>query len=157
MERPNTVSGLKAKRKELTKLLKAIDAEYKSVACDIDHIDACIRLFDPKAQMRRIRHNRHATKHRAKRGEHQKFVLDRLREAIEPLTSRDISSAWIVAHGLQPDDSTRVILSKRTTTTISSLKKRGIVEFAGRRGEYKLWRLVEQPLLVEAAKPPLLT
>ena len=46
-ERPNTVSGLVAKRKQLTKLLKDLRAEQRKVISDLDHIDAAIRLFDP--------------------------------------------------------------------------------------------------------------
>ncbi|MDW3222035.1 MAG: hypothetical protein R8G34_03995 [Paracoccaceae bacterium] len=48
-ERPNTVSGLNAKRKELTKLLGKITTEAELVRTSIKHIDACVALFDPNA------------------------------------------------------------------------------------------------------------
>jgi len=157
MDRPNTISGLQAKRKELAKLLKLLDQEYKKVVCDIDHIDACIRLFDPEADLQRVRLNRYATKHRAKKGQHQRFVLDCLREATEPLTSKEISLAWIKDRGLKPDESTRVILTKRSGATINALKHKGVVESPGYRDGYKTWKLADiNPRLAEAAKPPLL-
>jgi len=155
MERPNTIAGLQAKRKEMAKLLKLLDQEYKKVVCDLDHIDACIRLFDPEADIQRVRLNRYATKHRAKKGEHQRFVLDCLREATGPLTSKEISLAWIEDRGLKPDESTRVILTKRTGATINALKHKGVVESTSYRDGYKTWRLASvNPLLEGAAEPP---
>jgi hypothetical protein len=49
-ERPNTVSGLNAKRKELVKLLGNITADAEKVRKGIKHIDACVALFDPSAK-----------------------------------------------------------------------------------------------------------
>lgn len=65
--RPNTVAGLMEKRRELAALLKRVREEEKKIVCDLDHIDAAIRLFDPTADTNRI--IRHPTKHRAKKGE----------------------------------------------------------------------------------------
>jgi hypothetical protein len=48
-ERPNTVSGLVAKHKELRKLREQYRKEVKKLTISISHIEACIRLFDPKA------------------------------------------------------------------------------------------------------------
>ena len=151
---PNTISGLQAKRKELAKLIRHLDAEYKKVVCDIDHLDACIRLFDPDADIERVRLNRYATKHRAKKGEHQRFVLGCLRDASEPLTSKEISLMWIESRGLKPDESTRVILTKRTGATINALKHKGIVETKDYRDSYKTWQLVKTPLLTDSGRFP---
>ena len=54
-ERPNTVSGLKAKHKELSVLREKYKAEIKKLTVDIDHLDAAIRLFDPDADVYRIK------------------------------------------------------------------------------------------------------
>lgn len=141
MERPNTVSGLQAKRAELAKLHKHLIADAKKVLCDIDHIDACIRLFDPDADIERVRINRYATKHRAPKGHQKRFVLGMFREATEPLTSRQITEAWIVDRGLEPDESTFVILRKRIGACLINLSKDRMIEGAGSTGEYKLWQL----------------
>ncbi len=147
MERPNTISGLQAKRKELVKLHKNLIAEAKKVLCDIDHIDACIRLFDPDADIERIRLNRYATKHRAPKGYMKRFVLDQLREAPEPLTSRQITEAWIKDRGLEPDEATVTILRKRVGACLKTCEKGGLAEGAGQTtvhdgwGPYKLWQL----------------
>jgi hypothetical protein len=141
MERPNTISGLQAKRTELVTLRKQLVSEAKKVLCDIDHIDACIRLFDPDADIERIRLNRYATKHRAPKGHMKRFVLGQFREASEPLSSRDITEAWIKDRGLAPDEATFVILRKRVGASIVNTKNDGVIVEAGSDGEYKLWKL----------------
>jgi len=78
-ERPNTVSGLVAKRAELVKLRADLERELRGVTSDLDHIDGAIRLFDP-AQTPAAR-KRYATKHRAREaqaGEHDRDDADGL-------------------------------------------------------------------------------
>lgn len=146
-ERPNTVSGLQAKRAELVKLHKHLVAEAKKVICDIDHIDATIRLFDPNADLERFRRNHYATKHRAPKGQMKRFVLNQLREASEPLTSRQITEAWVADRGLSPDEATVTILRKRVGACLKTCENQGLAEGAGATtdhgefGPYKLWRL----------------
>jgi len=140
IERPNTIAGLQEKRAELAKLHKHLVAEAKKVLCDIDHVDACIRLFDPDADIERIRLNRYATKHRAPKGHLKRFVLGQFRVAAGPLTSRQITEAWIEDRGLQPDDATFVILRKRIGACIQTVRKDGTIEEVGGDGEYKTWQ-----------------
>jgi hypothetical protein len=44
------------------KLKAELEADVRKVTCDLDHLDACIRLFDPQADTRAVK--RYATKHR---------------------------------------------------------------------------------------------
>src|SRR5690349_5255738 len=76
-ERPNTVAGLIAKRRELVALQATLEAELRKVVCDLDHLDAAIRLFDPQNTVAAIR--RYAAKHKARKGQLQRFVLGHLR------------------------------------------------------------------------------
>ena len=141
MERPNTIAGLQEKRAELAKLHVHLIAEAKKVLCDIDHLDACIRLFDPDADIERIRLNRYATKQRAPKGHLKRFVLGQFREATAPISSRQITEAWIADRGLQPDEATFVILRKRIGACIQSVRTYGTIVEAGDDGEYKTWTL----------------
>jgi hypothetical protein len=146
MERPNTISGLQAKRAELIKLHDQLVADAKKVMVDIDHLDATIRLFDPDADLSRRLKNRYAIKHRAHFGHSRRFVLNLLRTASAPMTSKDITMEWIKDRGLQPDESTRVLLTKRIGACITGLKRDALIEYAGMDGEYKSWRLApDQP------------
>ena len=142
MKRPNTIAGLQAKRAELSRLHTQLVAETKKVTCDLDHIDACIRLFDPDADAERTRINRYATKHRAPKGQMTRFVMEQFRLAAEPITSRQITAAWAQDRGLEADESTFVILRRRVGACLVSLKNNGTIESVGMDGACKLWRLV---------------
>jgi len=143
MERPNTIAGVQAKRAELVKLHDNLIADAKKVTCDIDHLDACIRLFDPDADHQQRLKNRYATKHRAHFGHTRRFVLNALRIAPEPMTSVDITRDWIKDRGLEPDESTRILLTKRIGSCITSLKRQGLIRHHGMKGEYKAWELAK--------------
>jgi len=82
MDRPNTLAGLVEKRAALAKLLKDIRVDERKVVCDLDHIDAAIRMFDPQSDTPRI--VRYPTKHRAKKGEVVRLCLRMLRESPTP-------------------------------------------------------------------------
>ena len=144
-ERPNTVAGLVAKHKELTDLRERYRAEIKKLTVDIDHLDAAIRLFDPQADSYAIRE--YVTKHRAQKGTVKRFVLDQMREASGPLTSRQITEAWAADRGLAADEATYATLRKRIGACIKGCVQQGLIEDRGwtkdhgENGPYKLWAL----------------
>lgn len=139
-ERPNTIAGLQAKRKQLVKLRADLEADVRKVTCDIDHIDACIRLFDPTADTAAAI-KRYATKHRAKKGQMRRFVLDRLKEASGPITSLDIAEAWVADRGLRTDHGTMVMIRKRVGACLISLRGASLIRQSSSVSEYKAWEL----------------
>jgi hypothetical protein len=143
-DRPNTVSGLVAKHKELCELRERYRHEIKKLTVDIDHIDACIRLFDPQADTYAIKE--YVTKHRAEKGTVKRFVLNTLREASEPMTSRAITELWVADRGLRADEATLTAIRKRIGACIKVCVNQGLIECVGQttdhdtNGPYKLWR-----------------
>lgn len=138
-ERPNTVAGLTAKRDQLLKLRKHLEAETRKVTCDIDHLDACIALFDPANTPEAIQ--RYVTKHRARHGHVRRFVLTFLRDATGPVTSRDVTEAWMKDRGLRADEATFVLIRKRIGACLTGLQADGLAKGAGMAGDYKGWAL----------------
>lgn len=138
-ERPNTVAGLIEKRAQLSAMLKYLRAEERKVICDLDHIDAAIRLFDPDAEAKRI--VRYPTKHRAKKGEVVRLVVKLLKAADHPLTSLDIVHAQIKVRGLKADDATVVIMRKRVGACLTKLKADGYVRVVPLPGLYQGWEI----------------
>lgn len=139
MERPNTVSGLLAKRAELAAMIRFHQAELRKMVCDLDHLDATIRLFDPNADISRVA--RYPTKHRAHKGEMVRFVLASLRDAPRPITSLEITRAMIAARGLNADDGTVILMRKRVGACLTTLKAKSLVREVPQAGEYKGWTL----------------
>lgn len=138
-ERPNTVSGLNAKRAELVRYRKDLQAEIRKVTCDIDHLEAAIRLFDPANTPSAVR--RYVVRHRAKKGTVKAFVLDTLRKAPAPLTSLQITDLWLEARQLRTDDETRVTIRKRIGAGLISLRAKGLVRNEGWFGGHKGWAI----------------
>lgn len=149
VERPNTIAGLQAKRAELIKLRARLHSEVKKITCDIDHLDATIRLFDPEADLERVRLNTYATKHRAFKGHMQGFVLGMIRKSGGELSSRQITQAWIEDRGLRPDEATFQILRKRVGACLTKNTATGVLESRpaeGENGAIKLYRLARTPI-----------
>ena len=146
-DRPNTVSGLVAKHKELQALREKYKAEIKKLTVDIDHLDAAIRLFDPNADTYAIKE--YVTKHRAEKGSVKRFVLSTLREASEPMTSRQITELWVADRGLSADEATMNAIRKRIGACIKACVNQGLIEDQGwpadhdANGPYKLWKVKE--------------
>lgn len=139
-QRPNTIAGLLEKRATLAGMIKHHRAQVRKITCDLDHLDATIRMFDPNADISRVVH--YPTKHRATKGMASKFVLMMLKKADAPLTSLDIVQAQIKARGLKADEQTTVMLRKRVGATLSAQQRLGVVKAIPQEGRYKGWVLV---------------
>jgi hypothetical protein len=144
-DRPNTVAGLVAKHKELSDLRERFRAEIKKLTIDIDHLDAAIRLFDPNADTYAIKE--YVAQHRAEKGTVKRFVLNYLRKADGPRTSRQITEAWTADRGLEANEATLVIIRKRIGACLKVCANQGLITDVGvttdhdANGPYKLWTL----------------
>ena len=87
------------------------------------------------------------TKHRAQKGSVKRFVLNAIREASEPLTSRQITEMWVADRGLTADEATLTAIRKRIGACIKTCVNQGLIEECGTtvdhdaNGPYKLWQL----------------
>jgi hypothetical protein len=140
IERPNTVAGLVEKRDELIRLRKKLDEEYRAVGLDIDHLEAAIRVFDPENTPEA--RQRYAALHRAPKGQSRRFVLQCLREAEEPITSRRLAEMWCEHRGLVAKDSTMSMLRKRVGATLTVAHNAGSVRQNGFVDGMIGWELV---------------
>lgn len=141
MERPNTVAGLEAKRNELVKLRKLLEAEIRKVTCDIDHLEASIALFDPENTPAAIK--RYVVKHRAKKGDVRRFVLEALKDATGPLTSADLTDQWLERRQLRTDEQTRVVIRKRIGACLVTLRNDKLVQSADIGSGLKEWSVAQ--------------
>lgn len=128
-DRPNTLSGLIAKRDDLARYRDQLEADIRALTVDIDHLEAAIRIFDPEDSPEARR--RYAALHRAPKGQSTRFVLRALREASGPLTSRDLADMWCKDRGLTAKDSTVSMLRKRLGATLKALHHKGLVRQDG--------------------------
>lgn len=77
----------------------------------------------------------------------KRFVLNTLREASRPMTSREITELWVRDRGLNADEATVTTIRKRIGACIKTCVVQEIVECTGETtdhgefGPYKLWQL----------------
>jgi hypothetical protein len=71
-----------------------------------------------------------------------KAVLSILRQAAEPLTSRDIALELLVTRALDEDDQKLLaLLTKRVGVTLRLQRVNGIVRLSSRPGLYMVWEI----------------
>ena len=76
------------------------------------------------------------------RGEMTKAVLSILRQAAEPLTSRDIALELLVTRALDKDDQKLLaLMTKRVGVTLRLQRVNGIVRSATGPGQYMIWEI----------------
>ncbi len=144
-DRPNTVSGLLSKHKDLCLLREKYRDEVKKITLDLYHLEATIRLFDPAASANEMK--QHAARRRAAKGSIKRFVLNTLRESSEPMTSRQLAELWTEECGLDAEEGTINAMRRRVGSCIKESVKQGLVETVGQttdhdaNGPYKLWRI----------------
>ncbi len=138
MEKPNTVSGLLEKRRELQKELKAAKKAVKSIKIDIQYVEAATRLFTSNTERAIPRRD---VRFRAEKGEMLRHVLTALRGANEPQTSQIIADTWCKARGLNADHDTYVMMRKRVGACLNTLKHRGTIQAVPMEGLHKGWQL----------------
>jgi len=140
VERPNTLSGLEAKRAELLRYRDDLEAEHRRVTIDIDHLEAAIKMFSIDTTPGAIR--RYVVRHRARKGTVKRFVLAMLRDASAPLSTSVITDAWCEDRGLRTDTDTLIIIKKRIGACLVALRNHGLAENISTRGKDGVWRLV---------------
>lgn len=149
MAESHVVSDLIAKHADLSGLTRFHRAEIERIASDLKHLDATIKLFAPEMDLRHLGSKRRVNSSRTSgfrlfesRQSHI-WVLDQLREAVEPLTTAMMAERVIVAKGLEESMELRAAIQRTLPGTLRSLEKRRLVEDAGRaeNGLAVLWRI----------------
>ena len=138
-ERPNTVSGLVEKHREIHGQIEAKRRELDRLIADLEAVEHTIRLFDPQAQLGRAKPL--PSIHAAFKGEMRRDVMAALRAASGPLTSLDIARQVIAVRKLPDDAKTVTMVRKRVGAALFKIKAKGWVEEVPQAGEYKGWRL----------------
>lgn len=143
VERPNTIAGLIAKRREIAGKIEHHQRILNELIVDLDHLDHTIRLFDPDCDVALAQPKQFPPRPQAFRGEMQRFVLGALRAASEPVTSLEIAIEVVKGRGLDPNDPRAVsLIRKRVGACLFSLKAKGIARDTPTSGPYKGWELV---------------
>jgi hypothetical protein len=116
----------------------------RKLIVDLDHIDGAIRLFDPDYDIASIRDKPVHPAQIARRGDSIRLILDLLREATEPLTTKQIALQVMAHRGLNTvDDALVMTMTRRVGASLRTYKTNGAVRSIkdGRYGKYDLWEI----------------
>ena len=137
----HVISALRNKRAELAGMLRQLEQQLVRQRASLAHLDATMRLFDPDIRPKDIR-PKQPRAHNAwfRPGECLRLIYDQLREATEPVTTRELAERIMRLKAMPTTDDRRRELVQKTLLASRNRAKAAIarVEIAG----VVSWRLI---------------
>ena len=137
----HVIGALRSKRAELAGMLRQLEQQLVQQRANLAHVDATMRLFDPDIRPKDIRpkqpRERNAWFHQ---GECLRLIYDELREATQPVTTRELAEQIMRVKAIPPaDDQRRERVQKTLLASLNRAKQTiARVEIAG----VVRWRLI---------------
>jgi hypothetical protein len=141
MAESHVVGALRNKRAELTGILRQLEQQLVQQRADLAHLDAAMRLFDPEIRPNDIRPKQPRARNVWFRpGECLRLIYDSLREATQPVTTRELAERIMRVKAMPAaDDRRRELVQKTLLGSLNRAKKTiARVETAG----VVSWRLI---------------
>ncbi len=140
---PHVVTALVRKRAELTGDIEHTHERLRQMVLDLENLDATLRLFDPTYQVEAIKPKAfRPPKDWSNRGQMTRIVLSILRQAAEPLTTRDIALELLVTRALDKSDKRLLrLMTKRVGVALRGQRDKSTVRPEQGPGQYQLWEI----------------
>lgn len=137
------IPGLVKRRAELAGQIEATHDALRKMVADLEVLDATIVQFDPDFQVEAIRPKAfRPPKDWANRGEMSRIVLSILRQACEPLTTRDIALQMLIERALDKSDQRLLkLMTKRVGVALRIQRERGAVRAEQGPGQFMIWEV----------------
>ena len=132
------IGALSNKRAELAGIVRQLEQQLVQQRANLAHLDATMRLFDPEIQPKHIRPKQQRTRNVWFRpGECLRLIYDELREATQPLTTRELAERIMRRKAMpEADYQHRELVQKtllgslnRAKQTIARIKTAGVVRW----------------------------
>ena len=145
MAETHVVSALVEKRSELTGLVAHHQQQIARLGCDLQHLDATLKLFAPEIDLRTLRPKEYRQRNSYfKPGECQRLVLDAFREADgAALSSRQMGEQLARRKGLSITPEIIEQMQKNALAVAKRLETIGTLVPAGKDGAGRTWRLAD--------------
>ena len=140
MSNEHVINGLVRRRAELAGDIENTQKRLGDLVEDLQHLDATILQFDPNYEIKSIVPKAwRPPEHWSKRGEMSRVILGILRQATEPLTTRDIALQLLTERALDKNDKGLVrLMTKRAAVSLRGYREQGYVQVNGRAGAVQL-------------------
>ena len=137
----HVVSALRDKRAELAGMLRQLEQQLVQQRANLAHLDATMRLFDPNLQPKDIRPKRPRVCNVWFRpGECLRLIYDELREATQPVTTRELAERLMRVKAISVADNNRRELVQKTLLASLNRAKETIARVE--TGGVVSWRLI---------------
>jgi hypothetical protein len=137
------LQGLVKRRAELAGEIEATHASLRNMIDDLEKLDSVILQFDPEHNVEGIKPKAfRPPEDWAHRGEMTKGVLSILRQAVEPMTSRDIAVEMLLNRALNAQDQKLLALMvKRVGVALRLQRNNSVVRSLTGPGQFMLWEI----------------
>lgn len=131
------------RRAELAGDIEKAHESLRRMVQDLENLDATILQFDPNFRVETIAPKAfRPPKDWSNRGQMTRIVLSILRQAAEPLTSRDIALELLVERALDKNDQRLLrLMTKRVSVALRLQRHNGIVRSEQGPGQYMVWKI----------------
>jgi hypothetical protein len=141
MSEPHVIGALRNKRAELAGVVVQLERQLSRQRADLTHLDATLRLFDPTIRLSEIRpRRRYARNTWFRHGECLRLIYDALREAGQPVTTRDLSERIMQIKAIPAAEARARDLVQRTL--LASLNRAKDTIARSDAGGVVAWRLI---------------
>ncbi|MFZ0692992.1 MAG: hypothetical protein WAN51_02385 [Alphaproteobacteria bacterium] len=139
------LTGLVKRRAELTGQIEATHEALSKMLADLESLDATILQFDPKHCVEAIRPKAfRPPKDWSHRGQMTRVCLSILRQAVEPMTTRDIALELLVSRALDKNDQRLLrLMTKRVAVALRGQMGNGLVKSQQGPGQFMLWEIIK--------------
>ena len=140
MAETHVIGALRHKRAELAGMLHQLEQQLAQQRANLTHVDATMRLFDPDIRPKDIRPKQPRTRNAWFRpGECLRLIYNELREATQPVTTRELAERIMRVKAIPAPDDRRERIQKTLLGSLNRAKQTiGRVEMAG----VVSWRLI---------------
>ncbi len=138
------LTGLVKRRAEVTGEIEAVHERLGKLLTQLESLDATIMQFDPSHRVEAIRPKAmRPPQDWSHRGEMARHVLSILRQAAEPLTTRDIALEMLATRALDRSDQKLFrLMTKRVAVALRNQRDHGVLRSEQGPGQFVLWEVV---------------
>jgi hypothetical protein len=138
MAQLHVVDALSTKRAELAGIVRQLEQQLVQQRTNLAHLDATMRLFDPDVQPKQLRPKQRRLRSAWFRpGECLRLIYDQLRDAVQPMTTRELAERIMRVKAMPTTDSHRRELVQKTLLgslnrakeTIARVETAGVVSW----------------------------
>jgi hypothetical protein len=142
------VPGLIKRRAELAGDIEKAHEALRRMVLDLENLDATILQFDPTFKVETIKPKAfRPPKDWSNRGQMTRIILSILRQASEPLTSRDIALQLLVERALDKNDQRLLrLMTKRVGVALRGQKEKGAVRAEQGPVQYMIWEIAKSAM-----------